>query len=94
MYEHFTSYSFKPQLKYRRAEVRQASGRHPTGTCLRWTDSTAMDDLEEEWRNLRFDVDGQEVVLTEEDLLIDMAQTEGYVSDRDNTASPLYWIPI
>ena len=36
---------------------------------------------------LTFNFDGNEVVLTEDDLLIDMAQTEGYVSEADNTVT-------
>ena len=44
---------------------------------------------------LKLDIDGQEVVLSdEEDLLIDMAQMEGYVSEADYTMSLLFWIPI
>ena len=35
--------------------------------------------------SLKFEVNGQEVTLFREDLLIDMAQTEGYVSEGDNT---------
>ena len=34
--------------------------------------------------SLKLDINGTEAVLSEEDLLIDMAQTEGYVSDGDN----------
>ena len=34
--------------------------------------------------SLKFDVNGTEVVLTEEDLLIETAQMEGYVSENDN----------
>ena len=45
--------------------------------------NSAMDELKENG-NLTFDVNGTAVVLSEEDLLIDMAQTEGYVSDGDN----------
>ena len=33
---------------------------------------------------LKFDVNGTEVELTKEDLLIDMAQKPGYVSEADN----------
>ena len=32
---------------------------------------------------LKLQVNGQEIELTKEDLLIDMAQMEGYVSERD-----------
>ena len=42
----------------------------------------AMDDLENH-SELKFTVDGNEVVLTKDDLLIDMTQTEGYVSESD-----------
>ena len=42
---------------------------------------------------LKLDIDGQEIVLLEEDLLIDMAQMEGYVSESA-IQSPLFWIPI
>ena len=45
--------------------------------------NAAMDELKEKG-SLTFDVNGVSVVLSEEDLLIDMAQTEGYVSDGDN----------
>ena len=46
----------------------------------------AMDSLKAEGR-LTFNFDGNEVVLTKDDLLIDMAQTEGYVSEADNTVT-------
>ena len=42
-----------------------------------------MDELKEKGA-LTFEVNGQEIVLTEDDLLIDMAQMEGYVSEADN----------
>lgn len=45
-----------------------------------------MDTLNEKGA-LTFNFDGAEVVLTREDLLIDMAQTEGYVSEGDNTVT-------
>ena len=41
-----------------------------------------MDTLNEKGA-LTFNFDGAEVVLTREDLLIDMAQMEGYVSESD-----------
>ncbi len=78
----FTSYSFKPQLrtvgpKYGRqlGNIRKA--------LAAIDGNAAMDSLKEEGA-LKFDFDGVEVVLKEEDLLIDMAQTEGYVSESDN----------
>ncbi len=48
--------------------------------------NAAMDTLNEEGA-LTFDFDGGEVVLTEEDLLIDMAQTDGYVTESDNAVT-------
>ena len=39
---------------------------------------------------LTFHFGDAEVVLTKEDLLIDMAQTEGYVSEGDNPLSRAY----
>ena len=45
-----------------------------------------MDTLNEKGA-LTFNFDGNEVVLTKDDLLIDMAQTEGYVSEADNTVT-------
>ena len=48
--------------------------------------NTAMDTLNEKGA-LTFDFDGSEVVLTKEDLLIDTAQMEGYVSEGDNTVT-------
>lgn len=45
--------------------------------------SAAMETLKAEGA-LKFDVDGVEVSLAEEDLLIDMAQKEGFVAEADN----------
>ncbi len=45
--------------------------------------SAAMDELNEKGQ-LAFDFDGQEVVLTKDDLLIDVAQKDGYVTEEDN----------
>ena len=78
----FTTYSFKPQLK----TVGPKYGKFLNGIreYLSSVDgNSAMDELKENG-NLTFDVNGAAVVLSEEDLLIDMAQTEGYVSDGDN----------
>ena len=78
----FTTYSFKPQLK----TVGPKYGKSLNGirAYLGEVDgNAAMDELKEKG-SLTFDVNGVSVVLSEEDLLIDMAQTEGYVSDGDN----------
>ena len=71
----FTTYTFKPQLK----TVGPKYGKSLNGirAYLGAMDgSRAMEELEEKG-NLIFDVNGVSVVLSKEDLLIDMAQTEG-----------------
>ena len=74
----FTTYTFKPQLK----TVGPKYGKLLGGIKkeLESLDGNqAMDDLESNGE-LKFNVNGEEVVLTKDDLLIDMTQTEGYVS--------------
>ena len=77
----FTTYSFKPQLK----TVGPKYGKQLANIRRALTDidgNMAMDTLKAEGA-LKFDFGGELVVLAEEDLLIDMAQTEGYVSESD-----------
>ncbi|MCH5255562.1 MAG: class I tRNA ligase family protein, partial [Lachnospiraceae bacterium] len=81
----FTSYSFKPQLK----TVGPKYGKQLNGIRehLSAVDgNAAMDELRAKGA-LVFTVDGVEVSLAEEDLLIEMAQKEGYVSEADNTVT-------
>ena len=78
----FTSYTFKPQLK----TVGPKYGKLLGGikNVLSGLDgNAAMDELNANGC-LRFEVNGEEVVLNREDLLIDTAQMEGYVSEDDN----------
>ncbi|MBQ9927416.1 MAG: isoleucine--tRNA ligase [Lachnospiraceae bacterium] len=78
----FTSYSFKPQLK----TVGPKYGKQLGGIkeYLGSLDGNeAMDELKAKGA-LVFDVNGTEVSLAEEDLLIEMSQKEGYVSEADN----------
>ena len=78
----FTSYSFKPQLK----TVGPKYGKLLGGikNVLSGLDgNAAMDELNANGC-LRFEVNGEEVVLNREDLLIDTAQMKGYVSEDDN----------
>ena len=78
----FTSYSFKPQLK----TVGPKYGKQLGGIkeYLGSLDgNAAMDELKAKGA-LVFDVNGSEVSLAEEDLLIEMSQKEGYVSEADN----------
>ena len=78
----FTSYTFKPQLK----TVGPKYGKFLGGikTALAELDGNkAMDELKAQGE-LKLAVNGEEIVLLESDLLIDMAQMEGYVSENDN----------
>ena len=79
----FTSYSFKPQLKTVGPKYGKQLGN--IKKALAEVDGNkAMDTLKADGA-LKFDFNGEEVVLTEEDLLIDTAQMEGFVSEGDNT---------
>ena len=78
----FTSYIFKPQLR----TVGPKYGKQLGGIQKKLASldgNAAMDELNANGA-LKFDVDGVAVELTKDDLLIDMAQKEGYVSQEDN----------
>ncbi len=78
----FTSYSFKPQLK----TVGPKYGKMLGGIKAALNDidgNAAMDELNATGA-LKLDVNGQEIELFKEDLLIDTAQIEGYESVNDN----------
>jgi isoleucyl-tRNA synthetase len=78
----FTSYTFKPQLR----TVGPKYGKQLGGIQKKLASldgNAAMDELNANGK-LAFDVDGTAVELTKDDLLIDMAQKEGYVSQEDN----------
>ena len=78
----FTSYSFKPQLK----TVGPKYGKMLGGikAALSSIDgNAAMDELNAS-DALKLNINGQEVTLFREDLLIETAQMEGYVSENDN----------
>jgi len=78
----FTTYSFKPKLKTVGPKyVKQLGGIKAYLSAV--DGSAAMDTLKTQGA-LQFDVDGVAVSLAEEDLLIDMAQMEGYVTEADN----------
>lgn len=79
----FTSYSFKPQLKTVGPKYGKQLG-SIKNALSEINGNEAMNTLNETGA-LTFTFDGTEVVLTKEDLLIDTAQTEGYVSEGDNT---------
>ena len=78
----FTSYTFKPQLK----TVGPKYGKQLGGIKEHLSSldgNAAMDELKAKGA-LVFDVAGTKVSLSEEDLLIEMSQKEGYVSEADN----------
>ena len=78
----FTSYSFKPQLKTVGPKYGKVLGKIKA-TLAELDGNKAMAQLNAEGA-LKFEFDGTEVVLEKDDLLIDTAQVEGYVSESDN----------
>ena len=77
----FTSYSFKPQLRTVGPKYGKKLGQ--IKNYLTNVDgNAAMSELKANGQ-LTFEADGEQIILLEEDLLIDAAQTEGYVSDTD-----------
>ena len=78
----FTSYSFKPQLK----TVGPKYGKMLGGikAALASLDGNAAMDELNTTDALKLDISGQEITLFREDLLIDTAQIEGYVSEDNN----------
>jgi len=78
----FTSYSFKPQLKTVGPKYGKVLGKIKAALA-ELDGNKAMAQLNAEGA-LKFDFDGTEVVLEKDDLLIDTAQVEGYVSESDN----------
>lgn len=81
----FTSYSFKPQLKTVGPKYGKNLG--DIKKALAEVDGNAAMDILNEKGALTFDFNGIEVVLTKDDLLIDTAQIEGYVSEGDNSVT-------
>jgi len=83
--ESFISYSFKPQLR----TVGPKYGKLLGGIRQALTDINGTAAMNELRTNgvLKLDINGNDVELTEEDLLIETAQTEGYVSESDGETS-------
>jgi len=78
----FTSYTFKPQLR----TVGPKYGKQLGGIQKELANvdgNAAMDELNANGK-LVFEINGVRVELTKDDLLIDIAQKEGYVSQEDN----------
>lgn len=83
--ESFISYSFKPQLR----TVGPKYGKLLNGIRSALSEvngSEAMKELKETGL-LTLDIDGNKVELKEEDLLIETAQTEGYVTESEGDTS-------
>ena len=83
--ESFISYSFKPQLR----TVGPKYGKLLGGIRHALTDINGTAAMNELRTNgvLKLDINGNDVELTEEDLIIETAQTEGYVSESDGETS-------
>ena len=81
----YTSYTFKPQLR----TVGPKYGKLLGGIRQALTDINGTAAMNELRTNgvLKLDINGNDVELTEEDLLIETAQTEGYVSESDGETS-------
>ena len=80
--ENFISYTFKPQLKTVGPKYGKLLGgiRQALSTL---DGNKAMAELRSSGE-LKLDINGNEVVLSEGDLLIDTAQMEGFVTESDN----------
>lgn len=83
--ESFISYSFKPQLR----TVGPKYGKLLNGIRTALTELNGTEAMKElkETGLLTLDINGNKVELTEEDLLIETAQTEGYVTETDGDTS-------
>ena len=83
--ESFISYSFKPQLH----TVGPKYGKLLNGIRTALTELNGTEAMKElkETGLLTLDIDGNKVELAEEDLLIETAQTEGYVTETDGDTS-------
>ena len=79
----FISYSFKPQMRTVGPKYGKLLNKIKT-TLSELDGNKAMAELKSTGE-LKLDINGQEIVLLGEDLLIDMAQMEGYVSESDHT---------
>lgn len=81
----FITYTFKPQLK----TVGPKYGKLLNGIREALNQLDGNEAMAELGKNgqLKLDIAGEEIILLEEDLLIDTAQMEGYVTESDNSLS-------
>ena len=79
----FITYTFKPQLKTVGPKFGKLVGavRNALGNV---NGNAAMDQIRANGQ-LKLDINGEEIILSEEDLLIESAQKEGYVTESDQT---------
>jgi isoleucyl-tRNA synthetase len=81
----FTSYTFKPQLKTvgpKYGKFLKGVQQHLAGL----DGNTAMAELKDKGA-ITFDVDGTEISLAQEDLLISMSQKDGYAAEADGAVT-------
>lgn len=81
----FTTYTFKPQLRTVGPKYgKQLGGIQKELAAL--DGNAAMDELDAKGA-LKFDIGGVDVELSKDDLLIEMVQKEGYISEADNAVT-------
>jgi len=81
----FTTYTFKPQLRTVGPKYgKQLGGIQKELAAL--DGNAAMDELDAQGV-LKFEIGGASVELSKDDLLIEMTQKEGYISEADNTVT-------
>ncbi|MGN0313307.1 MAG: isoleucine--tRNA ligase [Fusicatenibacter sp.] len=79
----FITYSFKPQMRTVGPKYGKLLNKIKNA-LVEIDGNSAMAELNTT-NELKLDIDGQEIVLLKEDLLIETARMEGYVSESDNT---------
>ena len=81
----FITYTFKPQLKTVGPKFGKLVG--AIRNALSGVNgNAAMDEIRVNGQ-LKLDINGEEIILSEEDLLIESAQKEGYVTESDQTVT-------
>ena len=81
----FTSYSFKPQLRTLGKKYGKLVPK--IGEYLKTNDGTELMNELKSNGAIKFEIEGTEVELAEEDVLIDTAQKEGFVAESDKNTT-------
>ncbi len=81
----FTSYSFKPQLRTLGKKYGKLVPK--IGEYLKTSDGTKLMNELKSNNCIKFTVDGENIELAEDDVLIDNAQTEGFVAESDKNVT-------